>query len=459
MARSPLSPPSEGPRLSDPSVTSKLRWFASRAEQAIFVGGADGLVEWANDAACRLCGARLEQLVGRRVRIFPGDAEAQREAEEHVARRIAAGESAHLEAALRDREGRSRWIELQVTPVPGEAGEGAGWVAVADDVTARRRAAAEMAEREERYRSLVEGSPEPVAVHSEGQLVYANRAALELLGASSHEQVLGRPVLDFLHPDYHGLAAERMRKMEAAGDPAEPLVETLIRVDGSPVDVRLAATPITWRGAPAIQLAGHALGDGGDAAPAQRPLLDLSTLVLDLAPHVEGRIAPRAIVSFDLTGALLAVPGEAAALAQLVRDVVGQAAVVLPGGRGGLLLRTAAFDLSTPEAALFAPEGSVGSGPHLLLEARASAGSLGGDEHEALLDPSFAERFPGRGPGLAGALAIARAHAGGIRVRAGTEGGLAIAVALPAARRHAARSRRSPARAQRAKAVDRAPSA
>ena len=338
LARQPVpeATQSESPQSCESAVTRKLHWFATCADQAIFVGGADGRVEWANEAACRLCGAPLEELVGRRVHLFPDAPDAQREASEHIGRQVAAGESARLEAALRDRAGRALWIDLQVMPVPAEGDAPAGWVAVAHDVTERKRAEAEIAESEERYRSLVEGSPEPVAVHSQGRVVYANPAALELLGARSHDEVLGRPIFDFVHPDFHGLAAERILKMELVGDPAERVVETLLRVDGSPVDVELAATPITWRGAPAIQLAGRA----SDRAPehggrARAPLLDLSSLVLELAPCIEGRIAPRAVVSFDLTGALVAVPGEAGSLAELVCAVVRQAAAALPGGAAG----------------------------------------------------------------------------------------------------------------------------
>ena len=255
----PRPPVHESSALAGP-VSRKLHWFATHAEQALFVGGPDGRVEWANDAACRLCGATRAELVGRRVQLFPDDAEAQREAAEYIGRRVGAGERVRLEAALRGREGRALWIDLEVTPIAADGDAPGGWVAVAVDVTERKRAEAAIAESEERYRSLVEHSPEPVAVHSEGRLVYANPAALELLGATSDDEVLGRPVFDFVHPDYHALAAERILKMELVGDPAELIVERLLRVDGSPVDVELAATPITWRGAPAIQLAGRVVG-------------------------------------------------------------------------------------------------------------------------------------------------------------------------------------------------------
>ena len=69
------TPVLESSVLVDSHVSRLLHWFATHAEQAMFVGGADGRVQWANEAACRLSGARLDELVGRRVQLFPDDAE------------------------------------------------------------------------------------------------------------------------------------------------------------------------------------------------------------------------------------------------------------------------------------------------------------------------------------------------------------------------------------------------
>jgi len=444
MAPRPPSPTA----ICDPIVAQRLACFASRADQAIFVGGADGRMEWANEAACRLSGFELDDLVGRRLALFPDDDDAQHAATDHIRGRFAAGEPACLEASIRTRDGRALWIELRVTPVPGAAGEPRGWVAVATDISERKRGDAVLAESEERYRSLVEDSPQPVAVHADGCVVYLNRAALRLLGAESPEAVIGRSIFDFLHPDYHRIAAERILKMEHVGDPAEPIVETLLRVDGSPVDVKLAATPIVWRGKPAIQLAGHVLGSGVAEAGRERArVVDFSSLLLDLAPRIEDRIAPRAAVTLDLCEARIVLREALVSLEELICTVVAQASAALPRGRGALLLRSEQRELGARELAAFVP-GPAGPGPYLVFEACAQAGSLDGKSCERLFDATFAKRFPGRGPGLARALGLARAQGGALRVQAGAGQGMSIALALPAAGPRRARSggaaRRSP---------------
>ena len=129
--------------------------------------------------------------------------------------------------------------------------------AVPLDVTLRDDSARALAESEDRYRRLVESSPAPIVVHVGGRLRFANPAALELLGARSSSEVLGRPAMDFVHPDFHEVAAERMRKMEETGESVYLLEEKLLRLDGSVIDVEIAGTAIVYDGEPAIQLVGR----------------------------------------------------------------------------------------------------------------------------------------------------------------------------------------------------------
>ena len=58
----------------------------------------------------------------------------------------------------------------------------------------------------ERYRSLVELSPNPIFINRDDRIDYVNPAAMELFGATSAEQLLGRSPLELFHPDYHAAA-------------------------------------------------------------------------------------------------------------------------------------------------------------------------------------------------------------------------------------------------------------
>lgn len=121
------------------------------------------------------------------------------------------------------------------------------------DITERKLAQKALEESESRYRRLVEQSPETIAVHSEGRLVFINAAGLRLLGAGSAEEVIGRPVLEFLHSDYRDVAQQRIIRLQKEGS-VPPLEEKIVRLDGRVVDVEIAGSAVFFQGKNAVQL-------------------------------------------------------------------------------------------------------------------------------------------------------------------------------------------------------------
>ena len=121
----------------------------------------------------------------------------------------------------------------------------------------RKQAQEELRQTKERYQRLVEFSPEPIAVHAEGKFVYVNPATVELLGAEDAEELLGRPVLDVVHHETRDLAIARIQRMMQTGEPEPPAEEKIVRLDGAVIHVEITATPITYRGQPAIQIIGR----------------------------------------------------------------------------------------------------------------------------------------------------------------------------------------------------------
>lgn len=112
-------------------------------------------------------------------------------------------------------------------------------------------------ESEERYRRLVDLSPEGIAIHSEGLLVFANRAAASMLGAETPNSMIGRPVLNLVHPDYHGVVGERLRSRVMKGETAPLVEEKFIKTDGSVIDVEVTAMPFIYGRKPASLVIFH----------------------------------------------------------------------------------------------------------------------------------------------------------------------------------------------------------
>ena len=52
-----------------------------------------------------------------------------------------------------------------------------------------------------------------ISIQVDGKIVFINTAGAKMLGADVPGQLVGRPILDFVHPDYREIAAERVRQM------------------------------------------------------------------------------------------------------------------------------------------------------------------------------------------------------------------------------------------------------
>lgn len=109
----------------------------------------------------------------------------------------------------------------------------------------------ELRESEARYRELVEGTPDGIYIHSEDRIVYLNRAALEQLGATSADQIVGRSRQDFIHPDDRAESGARVRNIYA-GVRVPRITQRYLRLDGSVFHGETVATLITYLGKPAV---------------------------------------------------------------------------------------------------------------------------------------------------------------------------------------------------------------
>jgi PAS domain S-box-containing protein len=123
-----------------------------------------------------------------------------------------------------------------------------GLVFNARDVTDRKRVEEALKESEERYRRLVELSPDTIVVHGGGEVLFMNAAGAELFGAASPEELTGKPVMDFIHPDYREIVKTRIVRTQEKGERADLIEEKFLRLDGRAVDVEAVSMPITYRG-------------------------------------------------------------------------------------------------------------------------------------------------------------------------------------------------------------------
>ena len=152
-------------------------------------------------------------------------------------------------------DGECHFASLSGEPIFDAAGNFDGYRGVGRNITERKQAETALHESEERYRTLVEWSPEPVAVHRDGKVIYVNPAAVKTIGASSAQELIGRPLFEFIHPDFHSPVLARM-KVIAEGGRNPPMAEVkFLRLDGTTLIAEVRGTSIIFDGAPAMHVA------------------------------------------------------------------------------------------------------------------------------------------------------------------------------------------------------------
>jgi len=116
------------------------------------------------------------------------------------------------------------------------------------DISARRQAEAALRASEDRFRTLADMAPEAIFIETNLRFAYINAAGVRLLGATGPEEILGQPVLDRLHPNYHDRVHERNRLLYEQFRDVPALDEVYLRMDGTTVDVSVSAVPFTYQG-------------------------------------------------------------------------------------------------------------------------------------------------------------------------------------------------------------------
>lgn len=111
-----------------------------------------------------------------------------------------------------------------------------------------------LAENEARYRSLVEVSPDAIIICRGNELVFSNAAWERLRGMQPPAQVASTCLLDYIKPSRHAAVKTRLLQAQHSGQPLAFFEETLLRADGTTIEVEIGGAPFMLQGEPAMQL-------------------------------------------------------------------------------------------------------------------------------------------------------------------------------------------------------------
>jgi PAS domain S-box-containing protein len=154
------------------------------------------------------------------------------------------------------------------------------------EMRSREQAQASLRENEERYRQLVELCPDAIFIQCAEKFLFVNSATLKLFGATSQDELIGKSVLDIVHPDYQIIVQERIRRVREERASVEWLEWKGVRLDGTVIDVEVAAAPFINEQQPAAQVVVRNISDRKRAEAELRKALEQERELSELKSRI-----------------------------------------------------------------------------------------------------------------------------------------------------------------------------
>ena len=156
---------------------------------------------------------------------------------------------------INDKE--ERWVHGMGKIIYSEQNESLHLIGSIQDITEKKIIEDSLRESEEKYRSLVENSPDAVVIYIEGKIVFVNEEGIRMIAAKSKNEIIGKPVLEFIHPDSIESVIQRMIDVVKDSNASDIVEEKFIDLHGTPIDVEIKAIPTNYEHKEAVQVIIH----------------------------------------------------------------------------------------------------------------------------------------------------------------------------------------------------------
>jgi len=201
----------------------QLRLISSAVEQTtegVAISDLNGNLLYLNRAFANIHGYEPEELIGKHLSIF------------HTLEQLPGVEKANLiirdegwfsgEIWHKKRDGTVFPTIMNNSVLRDDRGNPIGMIATALDTTDMKEAEEKLEESEEKYRTLIENSPDFIfIINTDEKMVFINR----LQPGFTTEQVLGKPIYDFITPESRPIHKLAIRKVFQTGEPEEIVVQ------------------------------------------------------------------------------------------------------------------------------------------------------------------------------------------------------------------------------------------
>lgn len=196
------------------------------------------------------------------------------------------------------------------------------------DITELKKSEQKIQESEEKYRSLVENSPDGIIITfgEEHKILYVNGEAVRMINGDEKDEILGKSFLQFIHPQSMENVIFKLTNLVLDVDQSSTIEEKLIGIKGLFVDVEIRAIPTIYENNEAVQIMIHDITERKKA----------EVKIRQLSQAVEQ--SPVSIIISDLKGAIEYVnPKCIETSGYSLEEIIGQNARIFNCGEKNLL--------------------------------------------------------------------------------------------------------------------------
>ncbi|MHB1115216.1 sensor domain-containing diguanylate cyclase [Sideroxydans sp.] len=172
------------------------------AANAVLITDRDGRIEWANHAFETLSGYGVDEAVGRTPKELVRSGRQDQAFYDRMWQTIRAGRIWHGELVNRRQDGTLYDEEMTITPVSGEGGEITHFIAVKQDITARKQAEAQLRELNRDFVSFLENTTDFVYFKDrDSRFRFCSQTLAKITGHANWRNMIGKHDREVFPPD------------------------------------------------------------------------------------------------------------------------------------------------------------------------------------------------------------------------------------------------------------------
>jgi PAS domain S-box-containing protein len=239
---------------------------------------------YVNDSAARFGKKKKDELLGKSIfECYPG-IESQdifKTLSECMTKRT----FCQKEIAFDHSDGTRAFLQIEIQPVPE------GLFVRSSDITEQRKTEERIVESEQRFRLLVENSPNGIFIQTDGCFSYINPTLKTMLEIMNDSDIIGKPVLDFFAPEQRDAIGEQIKKLNINHEPQPAIEAMLITITGKCIVNEIFAVPVIYNSKHGALVYAHNISERNKMENDLRNMVHLKdTLMIELQHRVKNSL-------------------------------------------------------------------------------------------------------------------------------------------------------------------------